>query len=90
MFISAWLYLDLPNEQEANESPSYWIGRLEPMINKTSFLKKFGFVFTNRCGTEGKTTYVGSTLHCMLNGKGVAKRCNSSDEQVMISSFDLN
>ena len=56
-----------PKMQNSKESFNYWLNRFNPLIENKSFTKKIGLAFTNRCGKDVNTYFVGSTLHVTLN-----------------------
>lgn len=86
---SAWLTFSTLDMNESVNNMNGWLNRLRPMLDKSKFNKNFGFVFTNRCGKEFDTQYIGSTLHVQLNPLEKVKYLGFDNEDVLISTFVL-
>ena len=90
MISSAWVSWNKPDLKDRMESMNYWLNRFAPLLDKKQFTKKIGLAFTNRCGKDKDTFFVGSTLHVTLNPISNANYLSVDKEEVLISEFNLN
>lgn len=86
---SAWLTFSHLDQGESIRNMNGWLRRLKPLTSGSGFDKNIGFVFTNRCGKEFDTQFIGSTLHVQLNPFAQARYLSFDKEEVLTTRFEL-